>query len=279
VRCVFSRCLRQECRSRLYHVCKLALSPYRMPYTREAAVVYQPTLTQTQIIRALADALSWFEREIAWGVSPQELRALTGRIGELYAAMITRGQMALSPNQRGYDVVSAQGERISVKTITTSNQIQFSATTFNEVDRVIILRVNVDPDEGISIEELLDRSASEARALCREGRDALHFRPAGQSPRSGHGDDLSALRITSRAQDGEHEIVRYENGAVRILRDGAVQDINVKGHLRPVAARLGVPIESEAGYPYTTQQLGAAVIRALNEAHEVEWDARSHSAT
>lgn len=112
-------------------------------------MVDQPTLTQIQIIRALADALSWFEREIAWGVQPQELRALTGRIGELYAAMITRGQMALASNQRGYDVVSAEGERISVKTITTSNGIRFNPGTFGEVDRVIILRVNVDQEEGI----------------------------------------------------------------------------------------------------------------------------------
>ena len=233
-------------------------------------MVDQPTLTQTQIIRALADALSWFEREVAWGVPAQELRALTGRIGELYAAMITRGQMALAPNQRGYDVVSAEGERISVKTITTSTHVNFSATTFDEVDRVIILRVNVDPDEGISIEELLDKSAGEARALCREGRNAFQFRPASQGLRFGQGHDLSALRIASRAEDGEYEIIRYENGAVRIMKGGVVQDINVKGFLRPVAARLGVPIESEAGYPYTTQQLGAAVIRGLNEARRVE---------
>jgi len=51
---------------------------------------------------------------------------LTGRIGELYAAMITRGQMALETNQRGYDVVSALNERISVKTITTSTHVSFN---------------------------------------------------------------------------------------------------------------------------------------------------------
>lgn len=231
-------------------------------------MVDQPTLTQTQIIRALADALSWFEREIAWGVQPQELRALTGRIGELYAAMITRGQMALASNQRGYDVVSAEGERISVKTITTSNGIRFNPGTFGEVDRVIILRVNVDPEEGISIEELLDKSASEARALCREGDGVFQFRPASHRPRRGEGSVTADLRITSRAAYGEDEIVRYENGAVRILRGGVVQDIKVKGFLRPIAAKLGVPIESEAGYPFNTQQLGASVIRALNESRQ-----------
>jgi hypothetical protein len=85
----------------------------------------RPTLTQVQIIQSLAEALSWFEKEISWGVSAGELNHLTGRIGELYAAMITRGQMALDTNQHGYDVVSASNERISVKTVTTSTHVDF----------------------------------------------------------------------------------------------------------------------------------------------------------
>src|SRR4029079_3312568 len=92
---------------------------------------------------------------------------LTGRIGELYAAMITRGQMALETNQRGYDVVSALNERISVKTITTSTHVSFNSATFEFVDRVIILRVNVDQENGISVEEILDESADVARVKMR----------------------------------------------------------------------------------------------------------------
>jgi hypothetical protein len=57
-------------------------------------------LSQTQIIQSLAESLGWFEKELEWGVAPAELYHLTGRIGELYAAMITRGQMALQTNQR-----------------------------------------------------------------------------------------------------------------------------------------------------------------------------------
>ena len=49
----------------------------------------RPTLTQVQIIQSLAEALSWFEKELSWGVSPGELNHLTGRIGELYAAEIS----------------------------------------------------------------------------------------------------------------------------------------------------------------------------------------------
>ena len=58
----------------------------------------KPTLTQVQIIQSLAEALSWFEKELSWGVAPVEMNHLTGRIGELYVAMITRGQMALETN-------------------------------------------------------------------------------------------------------------------------------------------------------------------------------------
>jgi hypothetical protein len=41
------------------------------------------TLTQTQIIQSLGEALSWFERELTWGVKAADLPHLTGRIGEL----------------------------------------------------------------------------------------------------------------------------------------------------------------------------------------------------
>ncbi len=44
-------------------------------------------LAHVQIIQSLGEAMSWFERELGWGVSPTELRHLSGRIGELYAAL------------------------------------------------------------------------------------------------------------------------------------------------------------------------------------------------
>lgn len=71
-------------------------------------------LSQIQVIRSLGQALDWFEKEIEWGVPPGELNHLTGRIGELYAAMVTRGQMALATNQRGYDIVSLMCQARSV---------------------------------------------------------------------------------------------------------------------------------------------------------------------
>lgn len=102
-------------------------------------------LTQMQLIQSLGEAMSWFERERGWGVEPTELRHLCGRIGELYAALITNGQMAPEVNQRGYDVVSGVGERISVKTtaiMKPSGHVLFNPNSLEFVDRVIVIRMN-----------------------------------------------------------------------------------------------------------------------------------------
>jgi hypothetical protein len=221
----------------------------------------KPTLTQVQIIQSLAEALSWFEKELSWGVAPSELNHLTGRIGELYAAMITRGQMALETNQRGYDVVSTLNERISVKTITTSTHVTFKSATFEFVDRVIVLRVNVDPENGISVEELLDEPVEVAKGRMRSsGSGYIYAIRASQRERR----PIEELRVTGRALYSDFEIVRYESGAIRIVRDGIVEPVVVKDVLRPIAAELGVEVLNSQGEIKNTQQMGADVIRALN---------------
>jgi hypothetical protein len=55
--------------------------------------------------------MGWFERELNWGVPPPELRHLCGRIGELYVAMITNGQMATLPRGRGFPYAAESGFR------------------------------------------------------------------------------------------------------------------------------------------------------------------------
>lgn len=222
----------------------------------------KPTLTQVQIIQSLAEALSWFEKELSWGVAPGELNHLTGRIGELYAAMITRGQMALETNQRGYDVVSALNERISVKTITTSTHVSFNSATFGLVDRVMILRVNVDEEKGISVEEILSEPADIAKEnMGHNGANFIYNIPR-RSQREQR--PVDQLRITARASYKDLEIVRYENGAIRILRGDVVQPGAVKDQLRPIAADVGVELLNSNGETKNTQTLGADVIRALN---------------
>jgi hypothetical protein len=222
----------------------------------------KPSLTQVQIIQSLAEALSWFEKEVAWGVSPAELNHLTGRIGELYCAMITRGQMALETKQRGYDVVSSANERISVKTITTSTHVSFTASTFGLVDRVMILRVNADDDSGISVEELFDEPAEAAKARMRLKGEKLIYSIARGSSRERR--PVEEMSVTARASYQEFEIVRYESGPIRILRNGIVQSVVVKDLLRHIASHVGVDLINVKGGAKNTQTLGADVIRALN---------------
>jgi hypothetical protein len=122
-------------------------------------------LTQMQLIQSLGEALAWFEREINWGVPATELRHLCGRVGELYVAMITNGQMATEVNQQGYDVVSGSGERISVKTTAQSGfdgHVSFNPNSLIYVDRVIVLRINT---EEMQVEILMDKLTAEAREL------------------------------------------------------------------------------------------------------------------
>ncbi|OAE41742.1 DUF6998 domain-containing protein [Agrobacterium tumefaciens] len=216
------------------------------------AVTDRPTLTQVQIIQSLAEALSWFEKEISWGVSPGELDHLTGRIGELYAAMVTRGQMALDTNQRGYDVVSAGNQRISVKTITTSNHVSFNKNTYHYVDRIMVLRVNIDDEKGISVEEILDASAEEARQLMREQSGKLVY-PINRGTREER--PVETLEITARAQYADLEITKFESGAIRIFRNGTEQQVIVKDVLRSIAADVGVDLFNSKGGLKNTQQL------------------------
>ena len=122
-------------------------------------------LIQMQIIQSLGEAMSWFERELNWGVPPTELRHLSGRIGELYAALITNGQMATDVNQHGYDVVSALGDKISVKTTAimgSNGHISFNPNTLDKVDRIIILRINT---EEMQIETLLNETKENTKGF------------------------------------------------------------------------------------------------------------------
>lgn len=214
-------------------------------------------LTQTQIIRSLADALAWYEKELDWGVAPGELNHLTGRIGELYAAMITRGQMALKTNERGYDVVSADNERISVKTITSSANVRFNANTFDLVDRVMVLRINVDDDEGISIESLWDKTAIEARA---EIGDRLVFYPNSRTQRAEK--PIENLRVVDEASHGDVTIKQYENGTILVFRNDTQLPV-AKSVLREIAAKIGVDFMRATGEQKNTRQIGTGVIKML----------------
>lgn len=218
------------------------------------------SLSQTQIIRSLGEALAWFEKELSWGTPIAELRHLTGRIGELYVAMVTRGQMALSVNQVGYDVVSAEGEKISVKTFTSSNHITFNLNTLSHVNRVIVLQIILDESEP-SIRELLDCTTAELLAQLGGGNKlstAHLILPDERKVR------LADLKVVSSATWADYTVVQLENGTIQV-RVGPDLLAQAKPALREIAKSIGVDILNTMGNTKNTRSLGSDIIRAIGQ--------------
>ena len=169
-----------------------------------------------QIIQSLGDAMSWFERELGWGVPAAELRHLNGRIGELYAALITNGQMATTVNQHGYDVVAGSGERVSVKTtsmMTGSGHVSFNPNTLDSVDRVIILRVNTDE---MQIETLFNDTVDKAIDLMASS-NASGKRNIALSKLLSAAPTRTDIPIVSSVQFGDYKVTALENGTIEVF--------------------------------------------------------------
>ncbi|WP_333722460.1 hypothetical protein [Agrobacterium tumefaciens] len=75
---------------------------------------------------------------------------------------------------------------------------------------------------------------------------------------------MTRSEIAGRASYSDFEIVKYENGVIRILRNREPQHLVVKATLRSVTEKIGVDLFNLKGELKNTQQLGADVIRALN---------------
>lgn len=214
-----------------------------------------------QIIQSLGEAMSWLERELGWGVPAAELRHLNGRIGELYAALITNGQMATNVNQHGYDVVAETGERVSVKTTSMmagSGHVSFNPKTLDSVDRVIILGINTDE---MQIEILFNDAVDKAIDLM-------------ASPGSDGKRNISLSKLLSsspkRTDIPTVSSVQFENCTVTALENGTIEVFSngepvspAKPALRKLAAKLGVDILNSSGNQHNTRQLGSLVISAI----------------
>lgn len=218
-------------------------------------------LTQMQLIQSLGEAMAWFEKELSWGVPPQELRHLCSRIGELYTALIFNGQMANSVNQKGYDVVSGNGERISVKTTTMnkgSGHISFNANTIDLVDRIVILQINY---EEMQIDILFNESVVDSRKLMSQGGDNKSL----QMPLSKILSKSSPKRSLSAVNDElfEDVIIReMESGSIELIKNGN-QITPVRPELKCIAEKLGVSLLNSSGNPFNTRQLGSLIIKTL----------------
>lgn len=220
------------------------------------------SLSQVEIIRSLAEALQWFEKELAWGAQVGELRHLTGRIGELYTAMITRGQMAMAVNQVGYDVVSAEGEKISVKTFTSSTRIDFNPSTLHRATRVMVLQILIEENEP-SIREALDCSVLELRPLLREVGGQLYLpanRMMGEAEASVP--NLDNLQVVASTTWQNLQIIRLENGTI-LVKDGEAILPQALPVLRKIARDVNVASFNSMGNPKNTRTLGSDIIKAL----------------
>lgn len=219
-------------------------------------------LTQMQLIQSLGEAMTWFERELNWGVQPTELRHLCGRIGELYAALITNGQMSPEVNQRGYDVVSADGERISVKTTATmggSGHVTFNVNSLEFVDRVIVLRVNT---EEMQIETLLNAPITDAINLMTPdngGKRTISLSRLAKKPTASRN-----AAVAKQVEFHGHIIRELESGTIEVEHDGKML-APVKPILREFAVQLNVPLVNTAGNLHTTRQLGNVIIKTVKE--------------
>lgn len=217
-------------------------------------------LTQMQLIQSLGEAMAWFERELNWGMPPTELRHLCGRIGELYAALITNGRMATEVNQKGYDVVSGDGERISVKTTAmmgSSGHVAFNANSLSLVDRVIVLRVNT---EEMQIETLLNVPVAEAEALMASegsGKRTISLRRMVRKTVP-----PSQVKRVSEVLFQGYMIRELETGTIEVEKDG-VLITPAKPLLRELAVPLGVGILNGNGNVLTTRQLGSQIIKSV----------------
>lgn len=217
-------------------------------------------LTQMQLIQSLGEALAWLEREINWGVPATELRHLCGRIGELYVAMLTNGQMATEVNQRGYDVVSGVGERISVKTTAQTGyegHASFNPNSFDQVDRIAVLRINT---EEMQVEVLVHDTVEAVRKLMVGGDGSKLVLPFRRfMPKSKP--DSSIPPVNEVTMNG-YVIRELESGTIEVFRDGVAQ-VPAKPVLRDLAAALHISLLNGSGNPHHTRYLGSLIIKSV----------------
>jgi hypothetical protein len=218
-------------------------------------------LSQMQLIQSLGEAMAWFERELQWGVAPTELRHLCGRIGELYAAVISNGQLANQVNQKGYDVVAASGERISVKTtamMDSAGHVSFNVNTLEHVDRIIVLRLNT---AEMQVETLLDASVPEAMSLMTEERNGNRDLALSKISRP---KIPIAPPIAIKCVDFEGFTIReLESGTIEVAKAGKLI-LPAIHTLRELATKLNVSILNGNGNPLNTRSLGSLVIHAVS---------------
>lgn len=206
--------------------------------------------------------MNWLEKEISWGVKLGELKHLVGRIGELYAALITGGQMAPETNQPGYDVVSPSVGRISVKTTTQSGNaghLTFNTNTLDKVDHIIVLFINT---EEMQIDTLLDSPKEEAMTYLTSQGKNKHTLSLGKLRRP-QKRTLKEQVIISEVTHKDYIIQEYESGTISVSHGSCLISPS-KPALRSIASEMGLSLLNSNGNELNTRQLGSNIIRALS---------------
>jgi hypothetical protein len=108
------------------------------------------------------------------GISPQELRAHTGVIGEAFVADYLGVKLTSINNQRGFDLIDADGLRVSVKTITTSTHVTLNERTSDQVDRVVVVWLGTEADE-LDLVIAYDKSVEDFKVDCKPYRGSLRL--------------------------------------------------------------------------------------------------------
>jgi hypothetical protein len=128
----------------------------------------------------------------------------------------------------------------------------------------MILRVNINEDDGVSVETLLDCAADEFEENYRSQSGALVY-GISASPRQSK--PLDSLRIINEATFKDYKVQQYENGTIVVEVDGIAAQMS-KPYLREIAAVIGVDTLNNNSNAKNTRQLGADILKVLGNRSE-----------
>jgi hypothetical protein len=197
------------------------------------------------------------------GISPQELRAHTGVIGEAFVADYLGVKLTSTNNQRGYDLIDSDGLRVSVKTITTSTGVSLNESTMDGVDRIVVVWLGTDADEldivivyDKGVEDFLKDCAESYRGKLRLGRGAMIFpnKPVGAAT-------FEVGEIIDTHEENSVIFRKHSTGSFTVLVDG--QPEPAYRHLIRLRDAMGL----EAKTTDTTRSLGSQVFGKLRSSN------------
>lgn len=220
-------------------------------------------ISQKDMINSLSNLLNWLEQENSWGTNKGELKFITSRIGELYVAIMTNGLMANKTNQEGYDVVSEDNERISVKATTTwrgSHQFKFNRNTLSEVDRVVLVYINV---EDVTVKIIYDELKEDAEILMVDADQGKNGAISMSKIISKKKKAKKVPVVKNTIKFDNYVINRLESGQIQLLKNNTEQ-VPVKPILKKIAKDIGVDINNSNSNLKDTRALGWDIMKQLS---------------